>query len=249
MATRKQDRDAQSMVADHKKWLESGGQPVLRANLQEADLGKACLAGANLQRAYMQGANLRGADLRGANLRRAHLEGANLEGANLRGADLRAANAPWARLVGADLRDADLQTASLQRANLQGAYLQGVNLRGADLEGADLQGTDLEGVSLARANPVEITLPTGETVQEFIDEVVPVLLTAGGKTLEEIVATGAWEHHDWSNNPVAVAFDCDWPTGTGVPMLLRPRADQFFQLFNAGLIPCPVLEAEPKDAE
>ena len=112
-----------------------------------------------------------------------------------------------------------------------------------------MKGTDLHGVSMDRAHPGGITLPTGETLQEYTREVVPALLTAGGKTLEQLVATGAWDSHDRSHNPIAVAFDCDWPSETGVPRLLRPRAEQFTHLFDAGLIPCPIPGTRAEDTK
>ncbi len=107
----------------HKKWLESGGEEGLRADLRGANL-----RGANLSYADLRGANLRGADLSYADLR-----GADLSSANLRGADLRGANLRYANLRNADLRNADLSGANLSSANLRGA-----NLRNADLSGANM---------------------------------------------------------------------------------------------------------------
>lgn len=77
-----------SILADHKLWLESKYTKGERADLREADL---------------RGANLRGADLHRADLHRAYLRGANLHGANLRGADLREADLHRADLRGADI--------------------------------------------------------------------------------------------------------------------------------------------------
>jgi hypothetical protein len=37
---------------------------------------------------------------------------------------------------------------------------------------------------------------------------------------------------------MAWAFSC--ADLSGVPALLRPRAEQFIQFFDAGLIPCPM---------
>ena len=79
-------------------------------------------------------------------------------------------------------------------------------------------------------------LETGETFREYIDDVLPAFLTAGGKSLEEVAA--GWECYSWDNCPVAIAFGCH--AIDGVPKLLRPRAEQFIRLFDARLLPNPV---------
>jgi hypothetical protein len=167
-----------------------------------------------LEAAVKSGANLEGANLRGANLRGANLRGANLEGANLRGANL---------------RDANLEGANLEGANLEGANLLGVNLRGANLRGANLEGVNLEGAK-------DLRLPTGELLSEYIADVMPALLTGGGKALEDVAEH--WGCHTWENCPLAFAYDCKGIEG--LPPLLRPRGEQFVQLFDGGLLPRPV---------
>ncbi len=122
---------------------------------------------------------------------------------------------------------ANLTWAYLTRANLTWAYLTRANLTGANLTRADLTGANLTGAT---------RLPTGETWGEYVDQVVPALLTAGGKSLGS--CREHWECHTWENCPMAWAFDCSGLEG--VPLLLRQRAEQFVQLFDAGLIPCPV---------
>ena len=172
-----------------------------------------------LRGAKLGGAKLGGADLGGANLYCADLGGADLRGAKLGGADLRGA-----KLGGADLRVPNLYGADLRVPNLYGADLRGANLYGAYLRGADLRGA---------------TIPTGETWEQYLDSVVPAFLTAGGKRLEEVATEEHWNCHDWNNCPTAAAFP-----GCGieaVPVLLRPRAEQFIQFFDARLIPRPVV--------
>jgi hypothetical protein len=66
---------------------------------------------------------------------------------------------------------------------------------------------------------------------------LPALLTAGGKSIADILSTEAWNRHSWDNCPMAVAFSCQ--SVDSVPLLLRPRVEQFVQLFDAGLIPAP----------
>ncbi len=128
--------------------------------------------------------------------------------------------------------------AILSGANLSGASLRGANLSGVNLSGADLSGADLRGA----------ILQTGERWEAYLVEVVPALLTAGGKSVAQIVASGAWQCHSWDNCPMAIAFGVNAPDKT--PRLLHTRVEQFVQLFDAGLIPEPevllVLEREEK---
>jgi uncharacterized protein YjbI with pentapeptide repeats len=111
------------------------------------------------------------------------------------------------------------------RANLRGANLGGANLRGANLRGAK--------------NAETARLDTGETLAHYIRDVMPALLTAGGKTVEEVAA--AWDCHDWDNCdncPMAIAFGVHSAEDT--PVLLQPRVRQFVQLYDARLLPKPV---------
>ena len=119
----------------------------------------------------------------------------------------------------------DGQRANLRSANLSDANLSGANLRGADLSGAKFSNTTI--------------IETGETWAVYLADVVPALLTAGGKSLSDIVASGAWDCHSWTNCPMATAFSTH--DLTGVPKLLRPRADQFIRYFDAKLIPVPTV--------
>ena len=164
-----------------------------------------------------------------ANLSSADLSGADLSSADLSGADLRSADLSGANLSGADLSGADLSSADLNSADLRSADLSGANLSGADLSGADLSSADLNSAKNVR-------LPTGETWNEYLSVVVPALLTAGGKSLESFAQH--FTCHTWDNCPMAHAFDGH--TLADVPILLRPRAEQFIQLFDAGQIPWPL---------
>jgi hypothetical protein len=150
-------------------------------------------------------------------------------GANLRGANLTDAN-----LTDANLRDANLTGANLTGANLTDANLRGANLTGANLTGANLTYAYLTGANLADAK--NLRLPTGETWDEYLTETLPALLTAGGKSLESF--TEHWQCHTWDNCPMAHAFGGN--SLNDVPILLRPRAEQFIQLFDAGQIPWPL---------
>ena len=176
---------------------------------------------ADSMKSALEAAVKSGADLRDANLRCASLEGVNLEGSRLDGANLEGASLINANLINAKLRDASFEGADLRDANLRDAYLEGANLGNANLEGAYLRG---------------VRLPTGETLTEYIEQVVPTLCTAGGKTLEEVAA--AWDCHSWENCPMAVAFGVH--RIDDVPIRYRPRVEQFVQLFDADQIPKPI---------
>jgi len=127
---------------------------------------------------------------------------------------------------------ANLSKANLSKADLSGADLSGAYLRGADLRGADLRGADLSGADLRRAK-----LPTGETWEEYLSTSVPALLTSGGKSIKEVLADGAWSCHEWTNCPMACALGIHKPEEA--PEALRPRVEQFVQLFDAELVPEP----------
>ena len=133
----------------------------------------------------------------------------------------------------ADLKYANLECANLECANLGGANLGGAHLKGANLEYANLEGADLNSAHLNGAK--ELRLPTGETYEEYLTQTVPALLTAGGKKIEEVANEKNWSCHTWENCPMAVAFSVN--TLEEVPVLLRPRAAQFVQLFDSGNIP------------
>ena len=120
-------------------------------------------------------------------------------------------------LCGADLRWADLRWADLRWANLCEANLSGVDLREVDLRGANL--------------------PTNESWEDFLSIVVPALLIAGGKTLES--CKEHFQCHSWNNCPMSHAFNGQ--SIKDVPMLLRPRVEQFIQFFDANLITWPLL--------
>jgi len=110
------------------------------------------------------------------------------------------------------------------------------------VEAAVSSGANLYGANLHGALKDDTVLPTGETWKEYLSVTVPALLTAGGKTLDSFGEH--WECHDWSNCPMAHAFSA--PDLSEVPMLLRPRAEQFIQFFDARLIPWPLPAVEER---
>ena len=104
---------------------------------------------------------------------------------------------------------------------------------GANLSDANLSGAYLSGAYLTRANLSGALIETGETWEQYLQEVVPALIAAGGHP----VSPQAWACHTWRNCPMAEAFGVH--SITEVPVLLRPRAAQFLHFFDAGLIPAP----------
>ena len=111
-----------SILDDHKLWLESKYTKGERADLREADLRGANLHGANLRRADLREANLRGANLCETDLREANLRGAELRRANLRGADIDFSCLPlWCGSLSAHFDDRQLRQIAyhLVRAGLQ----------------------------------------------------------------------------------------------------------------------------------
>jgi hypothetical protein len=125
-------------------------------------------------------------------------------------------------------------------ANLSDANLRGANLRGANLSDANLRGANLSDANLSDAIVYGCALGV-PTFDEYLSEVVPALLTAGGVTIQAILDAGAWECHSWDNCPMAVAFKV--PGLDKIPPLHRPRAAQFVSLFDARLIPRSAIEA------
>jgi len=170
-----------------------------------------------------------------ADLTRADLTRANLTGTNLTRADLTGAN-----LAGANLADANLAD-----ANLTGADLTGADLTRANLAGANLTGANLTGANLADANLTRAVLSDGVRWGEYLSDLVPALLVAGGKTLEEVATPAHWNCHSWNGDtvgcPMAVAFSAR--SLSDIPALHRWQAGRFIQLFDARLIPLPVAGA------
>ena len=114
---------------------------------------------------------------------------------------------------------------------LHGKWLRGedggkrANLRRANLSGANL----------------------GDVLWEaYLSEVVPALLTAGGRTLEQVATPETWACHSWKADgvacPIATAFGVE--ALHQVPALYRQQAERFIWFFDQGLIPLPVNRGE-----
>ena len=157
---------------------------------------------------------------------------ANLRYANLRYANLRSADLSYANLRSANLRYAHLSYANLRSANLRYADLSYADLSYADLSYANLRSANLRYAKIDESTPIE----TGETWKEYKEQVVPALLIAGGKALQEVVEQ-SWDCHSWENCPMAVAFNVH--RVENIPIIYRPRAEQFIKYFDAGMISKP----------
>ena len=217
------------------KVLFEGDYPTLKACVEAA-----VKAGANLSRADLAGADLSGAKLSGAKLSGANLTNANLTGADLTNAYLTRADLAGADLSGAKLSGAKLSGANLTNANLTGADLTNAYLTGADLTGADLTGAYLAGAKLTGAKNIETCrLDTGETVKEYREQVVPALIAAGGKTLDDPAVASSWNCHHWENCPMHTVFGIN--SESEAPIFHRPRVKQFVQLFDAGWLPAETI--------
>ena len=131
----------------------------------------------------------------------------------------------------------DLSGADLRGAYLSDAYLSGANLSGANLSGAYLSHADLSRANLSRADLRDANLSGGFKWEQYLSELVPALLTAGGKTLAEVV-TQSWDCHSWENCPMAVEFGVH--EIADIPLLYQREAAFFIQLFDAKQIPNPL---------
>ena len=136
-------------------------------------------------------------------------------------------------LRGTSLTGANLTGTDMGEANLRGANFTWANLSGADMREADIRGANLTGAVFSE----DTILETGERLSVYQKEVIPALLTAGGRSLADVLSTGCWKWHDWGNCPIAVAFRAK--NRSRCPVLLQPRILQFIQLFDANLLTAP----------
>lgn len=97
--------------------------------------------------------------------------------------------------------------------------------------------TGLTELTAPNATRIDASGCTG-LVEQFIDKKLIPLLTATGKTVGEVLSSGCWECHQWSNCPMHAVFGVN--EIESVPKQWRSDAAIFVSLFDAGLIPCPV---------
>ncbi len=121
--------DFDSLLAAHKRWVESDGREGSSLSLR----------GMSFVGADLTGAMLKGADFSDSRFRNAVLTGANLEGANLAGTDFQGAELSHADFRGANVRDSCFHDASLLGADLTGT----IGLLSGQLSGAVLASAKL----------------------------------------------------------------------------------------------------------
>jgi len=157
------------ILADHRRWLDSGGKSgekavllravLVRADLYAARLSRIDLKGADLREALLSEADLYEADLRQANLTDAVLDWACLDYAKLQRASLRGADLRWANLEGANLSGCDLRFANLDGANLKDARLTEANIYGMSMKNTDLQDAVLTNIKLDYETQLNLPKP------------------------------------------------------------------------------------------
>jgi uncharacterized protein YjbI with pentapeptide repeats len=143
----------QTMIRDHARWCETGGDQGQPSVFDNADLRNLeSVRGYNLTALSAKGAIFYGLDMEGVQLQGAHLEGADLRNCNLRRADLRGAKLIGAKLAGADLREAQMGPLLLGGDRILPCDMTDANLKGADCSMADLRQALLVRADVSRGN-------------------------------------------------------------------------------------------------
>ena len=79
---------------------------------------------------------------------------------------------------------------------------------------------------------------TGLTEAWERDRLIP-LLTATGKSVSDVLATGCWDCHSWENCPMHVVFGVN--STEQIPKQWRSDAAIFIGLFDANILAKPVV--------
>jgi len=142
-----------SMIQEHARWCETGGQEGAPSVFDGADLrALETIRGYNLTALSAKGAVFYALDMEGVQLQGAHLEGCDLRNCNLRRADLRGAKLANAKLSGSDLREAQMGPLLLGADRILACDLRNAELKGADLTGADVRNALFLDADVSRAN-------------------------------------------------------------------------------------------------
>jgi hypothetical protein len=139
--------DLDRLLAEHRRWIDSGGAQGHRLRLDATDL-----SGRDLAETLFTNATLRRCDFSGSDCAGAQFSGADLRGAEFIGAKLTGCNMAVARLRHAKLRGGHLDSVNLKGADLAGADLTGADFGDADVTGANLLGADLSEADLSQVS-------------------------------------------------------------------------------------------------
>jgi hypothetical protein len=201
----------------------------------EADGARANLAGANLAGANLAGANLDGAYLARANRR---VSGRRESGRRVSGRRESGRRVSGRRESGR--RESGRRESGRRES---GRRESGPRVSGRRESGRrESGGANLDG---------ETRLPAGFAWKLYLSELVPALLTAGGKKLEEVANSETWGCHSWGSEgrelacPIATAFDVHQISD--VPILYREQANFFIQVFDAKLVPLDAVLGKPAE--
>ena len=177
------DDELQTILGEHKKWLETERSLGKRADFSEAnlkqagffgetsldevDLSEAFFINTDLRGAWIRGTNLHGARLIDSDCRDAELLQSDLQGARILRVDLRKARLRETNLSNARLSDCKFDCADLSRCNLSGADIRdATGLAEAILNDCNFEGaTGLKGTEFARADITGARLPAD--IREF----------------------------------------------------------------------------------
>lgn len=174
-------------------------------------------------------ANFTGVSITGASFKGAELSCASFHGATLVNCDFSLANLYGVSFAGATLSNCNFDTAWALQSNFALATLSNCDFSAANLAHASFHpgggGFDLSDATI---------ISLGYRWSEFVDKVVPYLLSACGKSIEEVANEKTWECHDWNNCPLRNAY------GDGikhVPLHMQEIAREFMLYFDLEKIP------------
>jgi uncharacterized protein YjbI with pentapeptide repeats len=145
----------QTLIAEHARWVDSGGGEGARAqfvksDLSGLDLSDAALTGAVFREAKLRGTRLPGASLNLASFHECDFTGADLTGAQLRGVRFDQCNLEAARFCGADLGVETVRLSATKSAE-HASIVMGCRVVKADFTGANATSLQVKETDLAKA--------------------------------------------------------------------------------------------------
>jgi uncharacterized protein YjbI with pentapeptide repeats len=161
------DEELETILAEHKKWLETDGREGKRADLARTNLSGKSLFKADLRQAFLIDSDLSGADLGNAKFQEALLDRTVFKNAKIYETNFQDAKLPKANFEAVTLLISNFENAVLENANLQKAKMIDINgLNTADLQDCNFEGAiGLKGAEFARADITGAKLP--EDIRDF----------------------------------------------------------------------------------